>query len=135
LLVGGAVHRLERVKSASSLSRSSVLASAALAPATVAAHVLIADRNPRTRVVRTNQLVAAGFRVSIAQTAFEAIVKASCHIPDVILLDGSLGELDAATAGQLLTTCPTTAHIPIFLLTPGRPVPQRVLVATTRHLS
>jgi CheY-like chemotaxis protein len=105
-----------------------------MAAPTVAAHVLIADGNPRTRAARAEQLLAAGLRVSTAQTAFEAIVKASCYTPDVILLDGSLAELDAATARDLLTTCPTTAHIPVFTLTPGRLVPQRVLTATTRHL-
>jgi CheY-like chemotaxis protein len=133
LLSGAAVHRLERTKTPSSYSRSSVLASAPMASAGVA-HVLIADANPRSRAVRAQQCTAAGCRVSIAQTAFEAIVKASCHIPDVILLDGSLAGLDAATACELLTTCPTTAHIPVFTLTPGRRVPQRVLDATTRQL-
>jgi CheY-like chemotaxis protein len=96
--------------------------------------VLVADSNPRTRASRTAQLIAAGLRVSIAQTAFEAIVKASCHIPDLILLDGSLAELDAATARQLLATCPTTSHIPVFTLAPGRLVPQRVLASTQRQL-
>jgi response regulator RpfG family c-di-GMP phosphodiesterase len=71
--------------------------------------------------------------VSLAHTAFEAIVKASCHVPDFILLDRSLADMNAAEAGQLLTTCPVTAHIPIFQLTPGRKVPQRVLAATLGH--
>jgi CheY-like chemotaxis protein len=128
------VQRVERLKSPSPTSRTSVLAPPALAPAVLAAHVLIADANPRTRAARAEQLFAAGLRVSLAHTAFEAIVKASCHIPDVILLDGSLTELDASTARQLLATCPTTAHIPTFMLTPGRRVPQRVLAATGRHL-
>jgi CheY-like chemotaxis protein len=93
-------------------------------------HVLIADNNARTLAARAAQLAAAGLRVSMAHTAFEAIVKASCHVPDFILLDGSLGDLNAAETGQLLTTCPVTAHIPIFRLTPGRRVPRRILAAT-----
>ena len=96
-------------------------------------HVLIADANARTLAARAEQLLAAGLRVSLAHTSFEAIVKASCHVPDFILLDGSLGDLDAAVTGQLLTTCPMTAHIPIFKLTPGRRVPQRVVAAALRH--
>lgn len=92
-----------------------------------ATHVLIADTNARTLAARAEQLLAAGLRVSRARTSFEAIVKASCHVPDFILLDGSLRELNAADTLQLLTTCPVTAHIPIFRLAPGRRVPRRVL--------
>jgi CheY-like chemotaxis protein len=99
--------------------------SAAKAP-----HVLIADTNARTLAARAEQLLAAGLKVSQARTSFEAIVKASCHVPDFILLDGSLRELTVADTLRLLTTCPVTAHIPIFQLSPGRRVPRRVLAAT-----
>jgi CheY-like chemotaxis protein len=94
--------------------------------------VLIADANARTLATRAQQLLAAGVRVSMAHSSFEAIVKASCHVPDVILLDGSLAGLDAAATGELLTTCPVTAHIPVFRLAPGRKVPRRVLTAALR---
>ena len=97
--------------------------------APTATHVLIADTNARTLAARAEQLLAAGLRVSKARTAFEAIVKASCHVPDFILLDGSLRELNATDTLQLLTTCPVTSHIPIFRLSPGRRVPRRVLAA------
>ena len=59
------------------------------------AHVLIADADAVTRQAREAQLIAAGFKVSVARTAFEAIVKASCHMPDLILLDDSLDGLGA----------------------------------------
>jgi DNA-binding response OmpR family regulator len=90
-------------------------------------HILIADGNPATREVRETQLRTAGFRVSVARTGFEAIVKASCHQPDVILLVDSLGDLMAADTGRLLTGCPVTSHIPVVCLTRGRKVPQRIL--------
>jgi CheY-like chemotaxis protein len=93
-------------------------------------HVLIADTNARTLAERAAQLLAAGLKVSQARTAFEAIVKASCHVPDFILLDGSLGDINEAETRALLTTCPVTAHIPIYRLSPGRRVPRRVLEAT-----
>jgi CheY-like chemotaxis protein len=98
--------------------------------AAVPRHVLIADANDRTLAVRAEQLTAAGLRVSRARTSFEAIVKASCHVPDCILLDGSLTDLDPADTLQLLLTCPVTKDIPIFRLTPGRRVPARVVAAT-----
>ncbi len=94
--------------------------------------MLIADANMRTLAARAEQLTAAGLKVSLARTSFEAIVKATCSVPDLILLDGSLSGIDAAETGQMLTVCPVTSHIPIYRLTPGRKVPQRVLAATRR---
>lgn len=89
-------------------------------------HVLIADRNPASRERRQSQLRAAGFHVSVARTGFEAIVKATCHVPDLILIDESLEDIEAAETGRLITTCPVTAHIPVIHLSSGRRVPQRV---------
>lgn len=94
-----------------------------------APHVLIADANVESRTLREAQMHAAGFRVSVARTGFETIVKASCQVPDMILLDDSLadGEIDTAEISRLLTTCPVTAHIPVLRLTSGRRLPQRLL--------
>jgi len=89
-------------------------------------HVLVADSNEASRERRQGQLRAAGYRVSVARTGFEAIVKATCQVPDVILIDDSLGGVEAAETGRLITTCPVTAHIPIVKLTAGRRVPSRV---------
>jgi len=87
---------------------------------------LVADSNARSRARRAAQLLKRGFRVAIARTSFEAIVKAACEIPDLILVDSSLGEGADETA-ELISTCPTTAHIPIFRLAPGRRLPSRLL--------
>ena len=101
-------------------------------PMTGAPNVLIADGNPDSRAVRQAELSAAGFRVLVARTGFEAIVKASCHMPDLILLDRSLSDIDAGDTTRLLTTCPATAHIPVVQLTPGRRVPSRTLLRLRR---
>ena len=104
--------------------------SAVSSPTSVATpHVLIADANVGSRTLREAQMHAAGFRVSVARTGFETIVKASCQVPDMILLDDSLGdgEIDTAEISRLLTTCPVTAHIPVLRLSSGRRVPQRLL--------
>ena len=85
--------------------------------------VLIADANRVSRARRARQLEARGYRVCVARTPFEAIVKASCHLPDVILVDVSLGEGDIENTTTLLSTCPATAHIPVVRLTPGRRLP------------
>jgi CheY-like chemotaxis protein len=91
-----------------------------------AGHVLVADGNAASRQRRQSQLEAAGFRVSVARTGFEAIVKASCQVPDLILIDDSLADIEADETGRLITTCPVTAHIPIIRVARGRRVPARV---------
>jgi CheY-like chemotaxis protein len=100
-----------------------------------AGHVLIADPNDETRARRQSQLREAGFRVSLARTGFEAIVKACCHVPDWILIDASLTGLEAAETGRLITTCPVTAHIPVIQLSAGQRLPQRIFQRMRRLLS
>ena len=90
-------------------------------------HVLVADGNQATRGWLEGQLHTAGCRVSVARTGFEAIVKASCHLPDLIVLCDSLEDLDTVETGRLLTTCPVTSHIPVVRLNAGRRLSQAVL--------
>jgi CheY-like chemotaxis protein len=94
---------------------------------TAGVHVLVADAEGSTRSARAQQLLAAGHRVSLARTAFEALVKATCHIPDIILLDLSLPDIATHDTIRFLSTCPVTAHIPVSRLSPGRSVPQRIM--------
>ena len=101
-------------------------------PRLAVAHVLIADSEDRSRAAREEQLRAAGFRVSVARTGFEAIVKASCHLPDIVLLDESLADIEPSETARLLQTCPVTAHIPVVRLSHGRRLPRRVLTGLTR---
>ena len=101
--------------------------SAPTAAALALPHVLVADGDADSRLRRARQLQSRGFRVSVARTPFEAIVKASCQVPDLIVVDDSLGPEDVSDTIELLTTCPATAHIPIVRLAPGRRLPSRVL--------
>jgi CheY-like chemotaxis protein len=88
--------------------------------------VLVADPDPDSRARRADQLRGRGFRVAVARTPFEAIVKASWHLPDLILVDSSLPSDGADETAQLLSSCPATAHIPIIRLDAGRRLPRRV---------
>lgn len=91
--------------------------------------VLIADADPESRRRRTQLLTRRGYRVTAARTPFETIVKASCSLPNLILVDASLGDAGAQETSDLLSTCPATAHIPIVRLSPGRRIPARLAVA------
>lgn len=96
-------------------------------------HVLVADPQGTTRSAREQQLLAAGHRVSLARTAFEAIVKATCQPPDIILLDRSLPDIATHDTVNFLSTCPVTAHIPVARLMRGRSVPQRIMSELRRR--
>jgi len=78
--------------------------------------VLIADADAGSRGDRTRHFEERGYRVAVARTPFETIVKASCHLPDLIVVDRSFGEVGVTETTELLTTCPATAHIPIVRL-------------------
>ena len=96
-------------------------------------HVLVADSDDSSRESLVGQLQAAGFRVSVARTGFEAIVKATCHLPDLILLDENLPDLGANDTGRLITTCPVTSHIPIVRVRTGRRLPKSIITRLKRH--
>lgn len=91
------------------------------------AQVLVAACDESVRDTRERQLAASGLHVRVARTGFEAIVKATCYVPDLILLDVSLGPEEVAETSRMLATCPVTAHIPVLRLTPRRRVPRRML--------
>jgi CheY-like chemotaxis protein len=100
---------------------------AAAASERAQAHVLVAACDASVRDTRERQLTASGLHVRLARTGFEAIVKATCHLPNLILLDASLGSEEVEQTSRLLATCPVTAHIPVVRLTPRRRVPRRML--------
>lgn len=104
-----------------------------LMPAGHTPHVLVADADPSSRQDREQQLLAAGARVTTSRTGFEAIVKASCQLPDLIVLDESLGEVEVAETARLLTICPVTAQTPVLCLRSRRRVPLRVLSGLRRR--
>jgi CheY-like chemotaxis protein len=91
------------------------------------AQVLVAACDASVRDVRERQLTASGLHVRLARTGFEAIVKATCYLPNLILLDASLGSEEVQETSRMLATCPVTAHIPIVCLSPRRRVPRRML--------
>jgi DNA-binding response OmpR family regulator len=96
-------------------------------------HVLIADADEESRHEREQHLRAAGARVLTARTGFEAIVKASCQLPDLIVLDESLGDTEVAETARLLMICPVTAQTPVLCLRAHRRVPLRVLAGLKRQ--
>jgi two-component system cell cycle response regulator DivK len=79
--------------------------------------VLIVDDNDRNRKLAGVVLRVARFRTLEAATAAEGIAIASEHLPDVILMDLRLPDLDGTGAARLLRAEPRTARIPVVAMT------------------
>jgi two-component system cell cycle response regulator DivK len=79
--------------------------------------VLIVDDNDRNRKLAVDVLRLAWFRTLEAVTAAEGIALASEHLPDVILMDLRLPDLDGTEAALMLRAEPRTSRIPVVAVT------------------
>lgn len=79
--------------------------------------VLVVDDFQDNREMFAEFLSLSGFRVAEAATGREAIDRGFELLPDVILMDLSLPELDGWEATRQLKNDPRTKHIPIVALT------------------
>ena len=78
--------------------------------------VLIVDDNERNRKLAGDVLRSARFRTLEAGDAAEGIALASEHLPDVVVMDLRLPDLDGAEAVRLLRAEPRTARIPVIAM-------------------
>ena len=78
--------------------------------------VLVVDDNDRNRKLALDVLGAAGFRTFGSATAAQGIALAREHVPDVILMDLRLPDMDGAEASRLLGESKRTARIPVVAL-------------------
>ena len=80
------------------------------------ASVLIVDDNERNRKLASDVLRGAGIQTFEAASGAEAIAVATEHLPDVILMDLQLPDMDGTDAGRRLGEGPRTARIPVVVL-------------------
>jgi two-component system cell cycle response regulator DivK len=78
--------------------------------------VLIVDDNQKNLKLARDVLRADGLGTIEAATGVEAIALARKHLPDVILMDIRLPDMDGTDAAQTLRDEPRTASIPIVAL-------------------
>jgi len=78
--------------------------------------VLVVDDDARNRKLVCDLLLAAEFRTIVAETGQEAVALAAEHLPDVILMDLSLRDMDGTEAARILRDEARTAVIPVVLL-------------------
>jgi two-component system, cell cycle response regulator DivK len=83
--------------------------------------VLIVDDNEKNRKLARDVLHAAGFRTVEAASGAEAIALAAEQLPDVVLLDLRLPDMDGMDVARELRDGARTDRIPVVALSALRP--------------
>ncbi len=78
--------------------------------------VLVVDDNDLNRKLAIDVLNAAGFRTFGASRAAQGIALAREHVPDVILMDLRLPDMDGVEATRDLAAHERTARIPVIAM-------------------
>lgn len=86
------------------------------APAQATKILLVEDSLPN-RDMLTRRLERRGFAVCCAVDGPSGVAMSVSEMPDVILMDVALGEMDGWEATRLIKANPKTANIPIIALT------------------
>lgn len=81
------------------------------------AKILVVDDEPRAVTLLRNLLLPEGYHVLTAHSGAEALAVAKQEIPDVVLLDVMMPELDGFAVCAQLREDPRLAHVPILMLT------------------
>lgn len=79
--------------------------------------VLVIEDNPANMELATVLLESAGHRIFSAENAADGISIARSEIPDLILLDIHLPDIDGFEAAAILKKDPITRSIPIIAVT------------------
>ena len=79
--------------------------------------VLIVDDNEKNMKLARDVLRLAGFRTLEASSGAESIALALEHLPDVILMDIRLPDMDGTAAAAKIKEDERAAHIPVVALT------------------
>ncbi|WP_417277942.1 diguanylate cyclase domain-containing protein [Celeribacter sp.] len=86
----------------------------------MAGRILIADNVPTNRIILKVKLSSAFYDVTQAPTGQEALKLARETRPNLIILDGDLGDMSGYDACATLKADPLTAHIPVAIITPAQ---------------
>jgi len=79
--------------------------------------LLLVEDNEMNRDMLSRRLKRAGYDVLCAPDGPTGVRLAAETLPDLVLMDVALGEMDGWEATQLIKASPVTRHIPIIALT------------------
>jgi len=81
------------------------------------ATILLVEDNEANRDMLSRRLERRGYAVTIATDGRDGIEAARRGLPDLVIMDMNLPEIDGWQATRLLKSEPVTRHIPIIALT------------------
>src|SRR5436305_13055098 len=81
------------------------------------ARVLLVEDNEFNRDMLGRRLQRSGFTVSLAVDGLTGVAMTEAELPDLVLMDIALGEMDGWEATKLIKANPQTAKIPVIALT------------------
>jgi two-component system, cell cycle response regulator DivK len=81
------------------------------------AHILVVEDIPANRALASKLLRSAGHEVLLAETASEGVALAEEQLPDLVLMDLSLPDMDGREALDLLRRRDRTAELQIVAFT------------------
>ena len=79
--------------------------------------ILLVEDNEMNRDMLGRRLTRQGFTVCFAVDGPSGVKMAATEMPDLILMDVALGDMDGWEATRLIKADPQTAYIPIIALT------------------
>jgi len=79
--------------------------------------VLLVEDNEDNRIIYATALRFAGYNVLEAITGTDGVYQTRTYLPDLVLMDISVPELDGWEATSILKADPATKHIPIIAVT------------------
>lgn len=81
-------------------------------------HILVVDDEEHIREITQVSLeMVGGWQVTAAESGIEGIAAAVAEQPDAVLLDVMMPDMDGPTTFKQLRADPSTADIPVILLT------------------
>ncbi|MEM8742309.1 MAG: PleD family two-component system response regulator [Pseudomonadota bacterium] len=79
--------------------------------------ILVVDDTASNRTLLKAKLTAAFYTVIVAETGTEALQVTEAELPDIILLDLQLPDIDGFEVCRSIKATPSLAHIPIIMVT------------------
>ncbi len=81
------------------------------------AKILVIDDEPDMLTLLREALEVRGHQVITASAAMAGLNEARRHLPDLVLLDVMLGDMDGFTVCEILRSQPSTARTPVIMMT------------------
>ena len=96
------------------------------------ARLLVVDDEPRSAEVTAELLRRAGYAVDVALSGTEALSRVRSEVPDLMLLDYEMPDMDAPEVLDQLRSGSDRVSFPVIILTGARPSPGDQVVSIER---